>query len=257
MTAISRWLERYTRKVAILSYLPAAKRIRSITGDINVGRVSSKVLGVKVGDKFGRLKVMVEVDRDKNKNICWLCKCECGNTTVVRSSRLIHHATRSCGCLRSELATESHTTHGLSKQPTWCSWQGAKGRCRNENNKDYHNYGGRGVQFCERWNDFNNFYEDMGERPDGMQLDRKNVNGNYEPSNCRWATPEEQANNRRNSKLYTYHEKTQPLSGWAKDYNININTLENRVYKLRMSFEAALLLPVTDRRFKTGANHVV
>lgn len=252
----NRWLEKYTRKVAIPSYLPANKRIGSVAGDTNMGRVSSKVLDVKIGDKFGRLTVMAEADRDKSRNICWLCKCECGNSRVIRSSRLVHNDTKSCGCLRSELATEAHTTHGLSKRPTWDSWQGAKWRCRNKNNKDYPNYGGRGIQFCERWNDFENFYEDMGEKPDGMQLDRIKVNGNYEPGNCRWATPKEQANNKRNSRRYSYQGKTQPLAAWAEDYNININTLEYRVYVMKIPFEDALLRPVTDTRFKSGAKHV-
>ena len=128
--------------------------------------------------------------------------------------------------------------HGMRNTPTYNSWCGLKKRCLNPSHPAYHRYGGRGITICKRWLTFENFYADMGDRPRGMTLDRKNNNKGYCKSNCRWATREEQANNRKNGRLITYKSRTQTIAQWAKELNINYTTIWarlNRGWKIKKS----------------------
>lgn len=159
------------------------------------------------GRTFGRLKVMEPSgDPIPGKDPKWKCLCECGNTKIVRQVCLLHDKTKSCGCLRREVASARHTTHGLSgkgKSSVYHVWKGMMARCYDPNSEDYHRYGGRGVEVCAEWRcDFMRFREDMGPRPFGTSIDRfPDNNGNYEPGNCRWATAKQQANNRRKRSI--------------------------------------------------------
>lgn len=154
------------------------------------------------GHRFGRLVVISEAPHGPKSTI-WLCRCDCGQSTFIKMGNLVSGNTKSCGCLMKELSGArgkvQFTTHGMSKSREFTSWRGMIKRCTNPNNDHYKNYGGRGITVCERWlHSFEDFYEDMGIRPFGMTLDRKDTNGNYCKDNCKWSTPKEQANNRRN-----------------------------------------------------------
>lgn len=152
--------------------------------------------------RFGRLVALWPQNKDKRGLYLWLCLCDCGRETVVRGSDLREGKTKSCGCLHDELASKRNFRHGHSKGTrTYRSWMAMRDRCRYSNHKDYEHYGGRGIKVCERWQSFENFLADMGERPVGLTLDRIDPNGNYEPGNCRWATWSEQRENQCRSVL--------------------------------------------------------
>lgn len=154
------------------------------------------------GQVYSRLTVVSYAGRSADHRTYWFCECECGKTVPIRGDLLESGNTRSCGCLLIDSVTRhGHSNSRKKASPTYVSWMSMTARCTKPDHKDYPKYGGAGISFCERWRDFRNFLEDMGERPPGMTLDRfPDESGNYEKSNCRWATPRQQSANRSNTK---------------------------------------------------------
>lgn len=151
------------------------------------------------GKTFGKL-VVVAFAGVSGRHAHWLCQCDCGEQRLVTTRLLNAGYAKSCKtCGAVILAkTQIQKVHGQTDTPTWRSWTSMIKRCRYPSYKNFKYWGGRGISVCERWQKFENFMKDMGERPTGKSLDRyPNKDGNYEPGNCRWATPKEQAANRR------------------------------------------------------------
>lgn len=191
------------------------------------------------GQRFGRLIVLAKAE----KRHYWHCICDCGKRKAVYRYSLLNGATQSCGCLHIERTIATSTRHGCSRRSgetaEYRIWTGMMSRCFDPNCNGFYKYGARGVVVCERWKTFENFLSDMGLRPSpGHSIDRIDVNGNYEPGNCRWATRKEQARNRRITRTITINGTTKPLSQWAEERGIPYHTLKSRV---RSGWEASRL----------------
>lgn len=196
------------------------------------------------GQKFSRLIVLGFAEKSQSGESKWYCRCNCGNITKVYSMCLKNGSTTSCGCFCIERTKKEKTKHGNKTKgnatPTYMSWQSMRGRCQNPKDSCFSDYGGRNIQVCERWQSFENFLADMGERPKGMTLDRKENNKGYFKENCRWATTIEQANNKRSNHLLTYNEKTQNVTQWAEETGIKQSVLYARINSLGWTVERAL-----------------
>ena len=175
------------------------------------------------GKRVGRLKVLNIIGRDEANDIVWLCRCECGNELSVKSVYLKMRTVRSCGCLAKELAGNRLRTHGMTKTREFKTWDSMKQRCYNPNSKHYPDYGARGIKVCDRWlESFENFYDDMSEKPEGMSIDRIDVNLDYEPDNCKWSTTKEQNNNMRHTLRF---DDGTPIGTFASDNNISYHNV--------------------------------
>lgn len=185
---------------------PVQDAFRSVVPGLP-GGVSMKRVDI-LGMRFDRLLVIRRAYVEFRRT-AWVCRCDCGNEIIRTTDRLKTGRNQSCGCLQKEMlsraAVRRNTVHGHNttarKSPTWMSWSSMLSRCRKPYHTSYPRYGGRGIKVCDRWLSYPNFLADMGERPVGTSIDRIDVNGNYEPCNCRWATRNEQQRNRTDTKL--------------------------------------------------------
>lgn len=185
--------------------------------------------------RYGRLRpsafaFMRETEGGQRKNY-WLCKCDCGEEIIVSVASLQSGDTRSCGCLRREAVAAKNTKHGQSRSAEHRAWCEMKRRCLNPRSKSFHNYGGRGISICPRWiESFENFLADLGPRPTSQHsIDRINVNGNYEPDNCRWATSAEQYSDLRKSVHVEVNGIRKTVAEWARLTGINPYTIYDRI----------------------------
>jgi hypothetical protein len=194
--------------------------------------------------QFGRLTYIRIAGFGKGREPLIECLCACGLVVVRCWQHLRKGLTTSCGCFRSETAAAQMTKHGDATSPTYICWRAMLERCTNANHPDYHLYGGRGILVCERWREsFAHFRDDMGERPSSRHsIDREEANGNYEPGNCRWATPTEQGRNKRNTIMLKFNGETLPLVEWAERYGIGHHTIRARL-KAGVPIGAAITTP--------------
>lgn len=200
------------------------------------------------GKTFNRLTVISYAGRDAFKKAEWLCKCQCGNEKVIAGSCIKSGHTSSCGCAQLEAIRKVSRTHGCNgksgKTREYNTWSCMIQRCVNPKYTDYHNYGGRGIKVCKRWRfSFENFLKDMGPRPEGMSIDRKDNNKDYSPDNCKWATRTEQNNNRRDCRIIEYQGKRQTIAKWSRDVGLEEKCLRNRLNNYGWSVERALTTP--------------
>lgn len=182
------------------------------------------------GKKFDRLTAIKSIGSDKRNRTKWLCECDCGNTVITLASSLLSGNTKSCGCIKREMLIQRNKKgiHGYSRTKIYRIWYAMKQRCSVD--KDY---AGRGISVCNEWLDFqvfknwafNNGYSD------GLSIDRIDVNGNYEPANCRWIELQAQANNKRNNHFITYNGETRTLAEWSRKTGIESSLLRYRLSK--------------------------
>ncbi len=176
----------------------------------------------------------------------WRCLCDCGTEKTLTYAAL--RKSQSCGCLLREITVARSTSHGLCRKEagSYRSWKDMRARCNNPNDSDYSDYGGRGISVCDAWADFARFFDDMGSRPSAHSLDRIDVNGNYEPTNCRWATDTEQANNKRNNLRLEMAGVTKTLAQWCAEFGISRTKVRYRI-KIGWPLELALRTDIDGR----------
>lgn len=183
------------------------------------------------GENFGRLRVVRESsEKTFEGKPKWECDCECGNKCTVSATSLRRGKSQSCGCLMKQRTARANTRHGKKGSRVYRIWTGMKNRCLNPNSKDFDRYGGRGITVCDRWLTFENFYQDMGDVPEGrVSIERKDNSKPYCKENCQWGTATEQANNRRNNRPVEFNGKTQNLGQWEKELGFPNGRLGKRI----------------------------
>lgn len=213
----------------------------------------------RTGDIYGRLTV---VGRDESvgpasngRRTRWICNCACGGQKSATGHELASGDTTSCGCFHKERLLSRVKTHGMTRTPTYRSWQAAKERCHNPNASNYPSYGGAGIEMCQRWREsFEAFLEDMGERPAGMTLDRQDQCKGYEPGNVEWATAQEQSRNRGSTKLHRWRGGWLTVRQVAESEDIPFNSLRKIIDKHR-TIQSAVAY-VKERKGRSGIENI-
>lgn len=199
------------------------------------------------GQKYGRLTAIERAERPGYGRFV----CECGQAKEILIGHVVRGRVQACGCLQKERSrqalTKRQTTHGQFGTKTYTAWRAMRQRCESPDHPAYINYGARGVEVCTRWKKFENFFADMGDRPPGLTLERKDNSKGYSPDNCIWAGWSAQANNRRNNVRITYAGKTQTVSQWAAELGLPRDRLYHR-FSAGWSPEAAFTTPSRNRK---------
>lgn len=198
------------------------------------------------GQRFGFLTVIKENGRNKDGDVMWLCRCDCGNEHTVKSVNLIHGYVKSCGCKTGEMISQGNSKHGLCNSKLYHIWSGIKKRCLNPKHDNYKRYGARNISMCDEWlNNFQVFYDWAISHgfQDGLTIDRIDNYKGYSPDNCRWITPKEQQHNRRDTIFLTYKGETKSTPEWAEIVKIDRHIIRQRI-KAGWSVERTLETPV-------------
>lgn len=200
------------------------------------------VLKDLTGLKFGHWTVLRRAE-NIGKQAAWLCRCDCGTERTVQGTSLKCGLSKSCGCKKSE---NHFKTHGESNSRLYRIWLQMKHRTSNPANHKYGDYGGRGIRVCTEWQTFEPFLKWAKENgyADNLQIDRLNVDGNYEPTNCRWVTRKVNMLNRRNTILITFKGETKPLLIWCEELGVPYCTVYSRIHEYGWTIEKALSTPV-------------
>ena len=215
------------------------------------------------GVRFTRLVALHITRKTEHNGNMWLCRCDCGTVKEVVYGAIISGSTKSCGCLQKERSRENglalvvlnaatraerkkaDTRDPLLLEKTYNSWRGMKERCQNPNNNHWHIYGAKGIIVCEKWQTFDGFFQDMGLKPKGLSLDRIDSNGNYEPGNCRWATPSQQSRNTERNIWIEWQGRRQTFKDWATELGLYERGLAYRIE--RWGLEKAMTTPKLER----------
>jgi len=191
--------------------------------------------------KFNRWSLIERVG--KTRPTMWLCRCDCGKERVVNKTNVTRGLSKSCGCLNIEKIVSRSMTHGHSRSGkitrTYKIWVGINVRCRNKNSIAYKWYGMNGIKICDRWRSYQNFLDDMGECPEGLEIDRINNNGNYEPGNCRWTDRITNANNVRTNRLVWWNGKRQTMAQWCRELHLRYQLTVQRINRDHWTIERA------------------
>lgn len=218
------------------------------TGDLKSGKTKScgclkkdKELNL-VGKKFNKLLVVEKKGKKKGRNV-FKCICDCGTIRELEGREIKNGRIKSCGCGIKEGLSKANMTHGMSRTRIYNIWQSMKKRCYNKNCDAYKNYGARGITVCEEWrNNFSSFHQwavDNG-YSNTLTIERKDVNGNYEPLNCSWATTKEQSVNKRNVPLYSHNGETKDLKNWCLELGLNYSSVWRRINYYGYDFDKAI-----------------
>lgn len=206
------------------------------------------------GQTFGRLTVIGFAGTDRPAcRALWKCLCECGEATTVAGGSLTRGTTRSCGCMKLQLAAQRSTVHGLRSHPLYPTWMGMVARCTNPSRKEYAHYGGRGITVCAAWlapeTGLAQFIADMGPtHREGLQLDRRDNDGPYSPGNCHWVTRTENGRNKRNNLTIDFSGRSMCLAEWCEVIGLRYDTVRARLNRYGWPVERALIEGVAPER---------
>ena len=206
------------------------------------GRSSSRTVTRRLdltGQRFGRLVAEEIVGRNTSGSVLWKCRCDCGGSSVTQASALVSGHSQSCGCRHRDIVSK----HGMYGTPLYQRWKTMRDRTSDFNNTKRADYKDRGITVCDRWNDFANFAEDMGPTfSSDLWLERIDNERGYEPDNCRWATPKEQARNRRNNHYLEVNGLTLTIQEWGERLGVNPDNISQRLTRQGWTVEQALEL---------------
>jgi hypothetical protein len=179
--------------------------------------------------RFGRLRVISRAGKNKHNQLLWNCECDCGQKCVCLGFVMRRGETQSCGCLHREITSTINASHGMAGTPIYAIYRSMMQRCYDKNSQAYNRYGGRGINVCDQWQQFEGFYDAMGDKPKDMSLDRIDNNGDYSPENVKWANAKTQANNRKSNVVLEHNGKKQTMQQWSDELGLKVGTVWARL----------------------------